>query len=73
METVYLSSALGETLQADVNIFPISSDSEAHEWMSGRLVIAINSGCSAMHLRPTADEARQIIAAMQRALDLVPA
>lgn len=53
---------------AELTVWPIGENKERNPELEGRLCVAIYSGAANLHLRPTADEARRIIAALEWAL-----
>lgn len=53
---------------ATVAIWPLDDGALRHAELRGRLSISIETGCATLQLRPTADEARALIAALQSAL-----
>lgn len=62
-------------IAADITVWPLSSGTTRHAELRGRVILSINCGPACVHLRPTADEVRAIIEALQWALtaDEVPA
>lgn len=54
---------------ATIIIWPLDSSAERHAELRGRLTLAIDCGAASVSLKPTAEEARALIAALQHALD----
>ena len=66
-ETVILPDYLDRAgCQTEITVWPISTADNAPK---DRLCIAVYSGAVSMHLRPTAAEARELITALERALE----
>jgi hypothetical protein len=53
---------------ADITVWPLSEGASRHAELHGRLTVSIYTGVCNVSLKPTADEARALIAALQWAL-----
>lgn len=54
---------------ATLIIWPLDDGATRHAELRGRLSLTIEVGAATVSLKPTADEARALIAALQAALD----
>lgn len=54
---------------ANLTIWPLDDGATLYAELRGRLALTIYVGAATVHLKPTADEARALIAALQDALD----
>ena len=54
---------------ATLIIWPLDDGGARHAELRGRLTLAIDTGAASVSLKPTAAEARALIAALQHALD----
>ena len=58
----------GAAVATDVVVWPVGHDSDNFPQLADRATIVINTGCAAVHLRPTAAELRDLIAKLEWAL-----
>lgn len=54
---------------AEITTFALDTGADRHRMLSGRMCLAISAGVATVHLRPTAAEARALIAAIEWALE----
>lgn len=66
---VALSDFTGGTATADARVWPLNFEAEKHLGMLGRLTLTLKTGAAYIQISPTAAEARDLIAALQWALE----